>query len=128
MYAESMRLSPKWAAEFRGFWDLPDEFEFDAVTPTVAVPGSQPGKVTPAQSAADYLAPTSCPTSGASTRGGSDECCRKPNSRTSGRAGPRHGRAGPLDRGRLGTPVARYLVREIGLRREHTLRCAATAL
>ena len=23
MYAESMQLSPRWAAEFRGFWDLP---------------------------------------------------------------------------------------------------------
>ena len=26
-YAESMKLSPRWAAEFRGFWDLPEDFE-----------------------------------------------------------------------------------------------------
>jgi len=35
MYAESMRLSPKWAAEFRAFWDLPEDFEFDVATPEV---------------------------------------------------------------------------------------------
>ena len=29
MYAESMRLEPRWAAEFRGFWDLPEDFDFD---------------------------------------------------------------------------------------------------
>ena len=37
MYAESMRLSPRWAAEYRGFWDLPEDFEYDVATPTVAV-------------------------------------------------------------------------------------------
>ena len=35
MYAESMRLSPRWAAEFREFWDLPDDFAFDVPTPEV---------------------------------------------------------------------------------------------
>ena len=34
-YAESMKLSPRWAAEFRGFWDLPEDFAFDVATPTV---------------------------------------------------------------------------------------------
>jgi N-methylhydantoinase B/acetone carboxylase alpha subunit len=37
MYAESMRLSPKWAAEFRDFWQLDPGFEFDAATPTVEI-------------------------------------------------------------------------------------------
>ncbi len=55
MYAESMRLGPEYAAEFRGFWDLPDDFDFDAVTPTVVAQSSQPGKVTPAESAQTYL-------------------------------------------------------------------------
>jgi N-methylhydantoinase B len=35
MYAESMRLSERWAREFREFWDLPDDFEFDVPTPEV---------------------------------------------------------------------------------------------
>jgi N-methylhydantoinase B len=35
MYAESMRLSPRWAAEFREFWELPEDFEFDVPTPEV---------------------------------------------------------------------------------------------
>jgi hypothetical protein len=35
MYAESMRLSPRWASEFRAFWDLPDDFDFDVATPEV---------------------------------------------------------------------------------------------
>ena len=39
-YAESMKLSPKWAAEYRGFWDLPEDFEFQAPTPTVTVPAA----------------------------------------------------------------------------------------
>ncbi|MCB0865890.1 MAG: hydantoinase B/oxoprolinase family protein [Solirubrobacterales bacterium] len=37
MYAESMRLSPKWAEQFRGFWDLPADFRFDIETPTVDI-------------------------------------------------------------------------------------------
>ena len=48
MYAESMRLEPRWAAEFRGFWDLPEDFDFDVVTPTVTVQQAEPGKLTPA--------------------------------------------------------------------------------
>jgi N-methylhydantoinase B/oxoprolinase/acetone carboxylase alpha subunit/acetone carboxylase gamma subunit len=55
MYAESMRLSPRWAAEFRGFWDLPRDFEFDIVTPTVPVPAAAPGKITPAETVAEFL-------------------------------------------------------------------------
>jgi hypothetical protein len=35
MYAESMRLSERWADEFRAFWDLPDGFAYDVPTPEV---------------------------------------------------------------------------------------------
>lgn len=56
MYAESMRLEPRWAAEFRGFWDLAPDFDFAAPTPTVAARTSEPGKVTPQESAAEFLA------------------------------------------------------------------------
>src|SRR5207249_4255732 len=35
MYAESLRLSQRWAGEFRTFWDLPDDFDFDVETPEV---------------------------------------------------------------------------------------------
>lgn len=56
MYAESMRLSPAWAAEFRGFWDLPEDFEVPVIAPTLTVQQSQPGKVTPAQSVEAFLA------------------------------------------------------------------------
>ena len=37
MYAESMRLSEHWAAEFREFWDLPEDFDFPVPTPTVDI-------------------------------------------------------------------------------------------
>ena len=37
MYAESMRLSPPWAAQFRAFWRLRDEFAFDVPTPTIDI-------------------------------------------------------------------------------------------
>jgi N-methylhydantoinase B/acetone carboxylase alpha subunit len=37
MYAESMRLSPAWAAQFREFWGLPEDFTFDIPTPTVDI-------------------------------------------------------------------------------------------
>ena len=57
MYAESMKLSPRWAAEYRGFWDLPEDFEFaDAATPTIDVERAEPGKVTPEQAADEFLA------------------------------------------------------------------------
>jgi acetone carboxylase gamma subunit len=55
-YAESMRLSARFAAEFRGFWDLPDDFEVEAVTPTVAAQHAQPGKITPEETADEFLA------------------------------------------------------------------------
>ena len=55
-YAESMRLSARFAAEFRGFWDLPEDFEFEAVTPTVAAERAEPGKITPEESADEFLA------------------------------------------------------------------------
>ena len=54
--AESMRLSPRWAAEYRGFWDLPEDFDFDVLTPTVAVTRAEPGRVDPAESADAFLA------------------------------------------------------------------------
>jgi acetone carboxylase gamma subunit len=56
MYAECMRLSPRWAAEYRGFWDLPEDFEWQAVTPTVSVSKAARGKVTPEESVSEYLA------------------------------------------------------------------------
>jgi len=57
MYAESMKLSERWAAEYRGFWDLPEDFAYDVPTPTIAdiaAPGR--GKVTPDEAAAEFLA------------------------------------------------------------------------
>jgi N-methylhydantoinase B/acetone carboxylase alpha subunit len=57
MYGESMKLSPRWAAEYRGFWDLDPAFEFaGAVTPTVAVDHAKPGRVDPDQAVAQFLA------------------------------------------------------------------------
>jgi N-methylhydantoinase B/acetone carboxylase alpha subunit len=56
MLAESMRLSPRWAAEYRGFWDLPEDFDFDVLTPTVALPRAQPGRIDPGDSADAFLA------------------------------------------------------------------------
>jgi N-methylhydantoinase B/acetone carboxylase alpha subunit len=35
MYAESLRLSERWAKEFREFWELPADFDFDVSTPEV---------------------------------------------------------------------------------------------
>jgi N-methylhydantoinase B len=35
MYAESMRLSERWAREFREFWDLPEDFDYEIETPQV---------------------------------------------------------------------------------------------
>ncbi len=37
MYAESMRLSAPWAAEYREFWDLPEDFAYGVETPTVEI-------------------------------------------------------------------------------------------
>jgi N-methylhydantoinase B len=37
MYAESLRLSERWAGEFRAFWDLPDDFDYDIETPEVDI-------------------------------------------------------------------------------------------
>jgi N-methylhydantoinase B/oxoprolinase/acetone carboxylase alpha subunit/acetone carboxylase gamma subunit len=56
-YAESMKLSERFAAEFRGFWDLPQDFTFDIDTPTVPADViEKPGKITPEESADAYLA------------------------------------------------------------------------
>ncbi len=73
MYAESMRLSPRWAAEYRGFWDLPEDFDYDVLTPTVAVQRSEPGKVDPDESADAFLAgsqPIAYPAPASATSGG----------------------------------------------------------
>ena len=56
MFAESMRLSPRWAAEYRGFWDLPEDFDYEVATPTVAVARSEPGKLHPDDAADAFLA------------------------------------------------------------------------
>ncbi len=37
MYAESLRLSERWAKEFRDFWELPDGFDFPVPTPQVDI-------------------------------------------------------------------------------------------
>ncbi len=56
-YAESMKLSERFAAEFRGFWDLPEDFTFAIATPTVpAEVIEKPGKISPEESADAYLA------------------------------------------------------------------------
>jgi len=56
-YEESMKLSPRWAAEFRGFWDLPEDFTFGVPTPTLPPALTvKTGKITPAESAAEFLA------------------------------------------------------------------------
>lgn len=56
MLAECMKLSGRWAAEYRGFWDLPDDFQFeDGVTPTVERERAETGKVTPAEAADAFL-------------------------------------------------------------------------
>jgi N-methylhydantoinase B/acetone carboxylase alpha subunit len=56
-YEESIKLSPRWAAEFRGFWDLPEDFSFGVETPTLP-PDLAPvaGRITPDESAAEFLA------------------------------------------------------------------------
>ena len=57
MLAESMKLSRRWAAEFRGFWDLPEDFEYaDAPTPTIPGLETARGKLTPEQAADEFLA------------------------------------------------------------------------
>jgi N-methylhydantoinase B/oxoprolinase/acetone carboxylase alpha subunit/acetone carboxylase gamma subunit len=57
MLAESMKLSARWAAEYRGFWDLEPEFEFAVPTPTIPeVERARPGKVTPEEAADEFLA------------------------------------------------------------------------
>jgi len=37
MYAESLRLSQRWAREFREFWDLPEDFDYEIATPEVDI-------------------------------------------------------------------------------------------
>ncbi len=53
---ESMRLSPRWAAEYRGFWDLPEDFDFEVATPTVTALRAQPGRIDPDEAADAFLA------------------------------------------------------------------------
>jgi N-methylhydantoinase B/acetone carboxylase alpha subunit len=56
-YAESMKLSARFAAEYRGFWDLPEDFAFEIETPTVpAEVRAEPGTITPEESADAFLA------------------------------------------------------------------------
>ncbi len=56
-YAESMKLSPRFAAEYRGFWDLPEDFAFEIETPTVPADLAEaPGRTTPEESADAFLA------------------------------------------------------------------------
>jgi len=69
MYAESMRLSSRWAAEYRGFWDLPEDFDFDVLTPTVTVARAQPGRTDPDDAADAFLA-ASEPVASAPSPGG----------------------------------------------------------
>ncbi len=54
--AESMKLSARWAAEYRGFWDLEPDFEIEATTPTVPIDHAPAGKITPEESADEFLA------------------------------------------------------------------------
>ena len=57
MLAESMKLSPRWGAEYRGFWDLDEDFEFAEATPTIPdAVRVEAGKVTPEQAADEFLA------------------------------------------------------------------------
>ncbi len=56
MYAQSMRLSPRWAAEYRGFWDLPEDFDYDVETPTVSITRAVPGRLDPGEAADAFLA------------------------------------------------------------------------
>ena len=56
-YAESMKLSTRFAAEYRGFWDLPEDFTFEIETPTVPADVREaPGRLTPEESADAFLA------------------------------------------------------------------------
>jgi N-methylhydantoinase B/oxoprolinase/acetone carboxylase alpha subunit/acetone carboxylase gamma subunit len=73
MYAECMRLSARWAAEYRGFWDLPEDFEWEAETPTVEATSAAPGKVTPEQAADEFLAASKVSGGREGTGGGSLE-------------------------------------------------------
>jgi acetone carboxylase, gamma subunit len=69
MYAECMRLSARWSAEYRGFWDLPEDFEWVAETPTVKASAAVPGKVAPEDAAREFLA-ASNPSGGRAGTGG----------------------------------------------------------
>lgn len=55
-YAESMKFSANFAAEYRGFWDLPEDFAFEIETPGCAVDRPLPGKVTPEEAADRHFA------------------------------------------------------------------------
>src|SRR5439155_14972602 len=68
MYAESMRLSEWWAKEYREFWGLPDDFEFDVPTPTVDLT-----KALLAQRDQGIAAGTAAEVEGAATTGPSED-------------------------------------------------------
>ena len=48
-------LKPNAPAEYRGFWDLPEDFEFEASTPTVEAERAEPGKILPEDAADEFL-------------------------------------------------------------------------
>jgi acetone carboxylase gamma subunit len=55
-----MRLGPEFAGEYRGFWDLPEDFDFDVPSPTIPIQRAEPGRVTPEESVAAYLERSHC--------------------------------------------------------------------
>jgi N-methylhydantoinase B/acetone carboxylase alpha subunit len=68
MYAESFRLSERWAKEFREFWDLPEDFDFDVPTPTVEL-----SKALRAQQEAGVAAGTAADVRGAQADGAGED-------------------------------------------------------
>jgi N-methylhydantoinase B len=57
MLAESMKLSERWGAEYRGFWDLDESFEFAVATPTIPqIEHAAAAKVSPEAAADEFLA------------------------------------------------------------------------
>jgi len=70
MLAESMKLSERWAAEYRGFWDLDEDFEFAVPTPTIPdVAHPRSGRVGPDEAAEEFLANSAVSGAGSSPGG-----------------------------------------------------------